>query len=491
MDTLIDNLPPLIEEGKICYCESGGSLIYRPAGSEEHPSVLHLPVPEIKELQRRTKQSDKANQFLDSPDEVDSLTQFKLTIDSDGIIPALRGLMLYNSYSVSARQKWSDISQIILSNLPSQLNSILSSWYQKEIPHEDADGLVSSFDWHPRIDKLAVALKDDSIKIFYPKNNLIPLLKHKRQVGINIIRWKPLVEDILGVGCQDCCIIWTIDPNSMSARPGSGCAQVISSPADQPIHSLSWDPNSCLLGLASKKSSKLEIWDSDREELIYRKSGLTPISKVLFNTNGERLLICGQKTITVFQCCNWKAETWSNLEDTVHHAAWSQCGNHLIFATKNKLFCIGFNTIIGGESEAKLLYAMQFNISSLVWSNDRLAVGFDTDETNSVLLLNTQLKPSGHLRADINGWLPSPEKVSLMAFKSFKYGSMLSIVNPSGKFNNIPFLYLNMAGKQSHYDANKYVNDTLGEIEEMTSSTTLGAGGYQGDMITTSFIKFT
>ena len=107
-----------------------------------------------------------------------------------------------------------------------------------------------------------------------------------------------MVEDILGVGCHDCCIIWTIDPNSMSARPGSGCAQVISSPADQPIHSLSWDPNSCLLGLASKKSSRLEIWDSDREELIYRKSGLTPISKVLFNTNGERLLICGQKTIT-------------------------------------------------------------------------------------------------------------------------------------------------------------------------------------------------
>ena len=69
MDTLIDNLPPLIEEGKICYCESGGSLIYRPPGSEEHPSVLHLPVPEIKELQRRAKQSDKANQFLDSPDE--------------------------------------------------------------------------------------------------------------------------------------------------------------------------------------------------------------------------------------------------------------------------------------------------------------------------------------------------------------------------------------------------------------------------------------
>ena len=30
-----------------------------------------------------------------------------------------------------------------------------------------------------------------------------------------------------------------------------------------------------------------------------------------------------------------------------------------------KLFCIGFNTIIGGESEAKLLYAMQFNIRKM------------------------------------------------------------------------------------------------------------------------------
>ena len=50
-------------------------------------------------------------------------------------------------------------------------------------------------------------------------------------------------------------------------------------------------------------------------------------------TSGKTLLIL------VFQCCNWKAETWSNLEDTVHHAAWSQCGNHLIFATKNKVIC--------------------------------------------------------------------------------------------------------------------------------------------------------
>ena len=94
MDTLIDNLPPLIEEGKICYCESGGSLIYRPAGSEEHPSVLHLPVPEIKELQRRTKQSDKANQFLDSPDEGKVPTHIRYCLDAVRILLKLIFLMI-------------------------------------------------------------------------------------------------------------------------------------------------------------------------------------------------------------------------------------------------------------------------------------------------------------------------------------------------------------------------------------------------------------
>ena len=118
--------------------------------------------------------------------------------------------------------------------------------------------------------------------LFLGGNTLIPLLKHKRQVAINRVSWKPLVDDTLAVGCADCCILWTIDPASLSARPGSGCAQVISSPSDQPIHSLSWDPSSCLLATSSKKSSKLEIWDSDREELIYRKQGLTAVSLVLF-----------------------------------------------------------------------------------------------------------------------------------------------------------------------------------------------------------------
>lgn len=197
-------------------------------------------------MQRRAKQASKnTDQFIETSGDVetDSITQFKLTIESDGLFAATKGLALYNPYSLVFFSKLNEVSELIYGALPTKLSSVLSQWYQKEISHtgkgptfdllpsfeslltifKDCEGLVSCCDWHPRIDKLAVALKDDTIKIFYDKGNtLIPLLKHKRQVGINVVGWKPLVDDTLAVGCHDCCILWTIDPASLSARPGSG-----------------------------------------------------------------------------------------------------------------------------------------------------------------------------------------------------------------------------------------------------------------------------
>ena len=53
----MENLPPLVDESKICYCEAAGGLIYADQGAELHPSIESLPIPEIKELQRRAKES--------------------------------------------------------------------------------------------------------------------------------------------------------------------------------------------------------------------------------------------------------------------------------------------------------------------------------------------------------------------------------------------------------------------------------------------------
>ena len=51
----MDQLPPLIEDGKYCYCEVGGTLIYRDGQGDEHPAAVNLPRPDVTDLQRRAK----------------------------------------------------------------------------------------------------------------------------------------------------------------------------------------------------------------------------------------------------------------------------------------------------------------------------------------------------------------------------------------------------------------------------------------------------
>ena len=148
----MENLPPLIQEGSYCYCEVGGSLIYREAGAEvglvqhlrllpysqEHPASSNLPRPDVTDLQRRAKQASKnTDQFIETSGDVetDSITQFKLTIESDGLFAATKGLALYNPYSLVFLSKLNEISELIYGALPTKLSSVLSQWYQKEISH--------------------------------------------------------------------------------------------------------------------------------------------------------------------------------------------------------------------------------------------------------------------------------------------------------------------------------------------------------------------
>ena len=81
----MEDFPSLIEEGKRCYCESRGELMYCDESSQVHPAVANLPRPLISELQRRPKASGSANlQFLEQTNEFqvqNYLEQLKLTIE--------------------------------------------------------------------------------------------------------------------------------------------------------------------------------------------------------------------------------------------------------------------------------------------------------------------------------------------------------------------------------------------------------------------------
>lgn len=107
---------------------------------------------------------------------------------------ALKGLLLYNPYSMALKTHLNNGCESVQTLMPQQVSCYLSNFIHKEIPHFPAPGYITDYSWHPKTDKIAIALKDDSIKVWTRENaNLVPLLKHKKQVGISVIAWKPLV----------------------------------------------------------------------------------------------------------------------------------------------------------------------------------------------------------------------------------------------------------------------------------------------------------
>ncbi|NXL17984.1 AAAS protein, partial [Setophaga kirtlandii] len=77
---------------------------------------------------------------------------------------------------------------------------------------------VRAFAWHPHTNKFAVALLDDSIRVYNSSSATVPSLKHRLQRNVAAMAWKPLCASILAVACQSCVLVWHLDPTSLSTR---------------------------------------------------------------------------------------------------------------------------------------------------------------------------------------------------------------------------------------------------------------------------------
>ncbi|NWT76636.1 AAAS protein, partial [Prunella himalayana] len=89
---------------------------------------------------------------------------------------------------------------------------------------------IRAFAWHPHTNKFAVALLDDSIRVYNSNSATVPSLKHRLQRNVAAMAWKPLCASILAVACQSCVLVWHLDPTSLSTRgdrgdtvPQTGC----------------------------------------------------------------------------------------------------------------------------------------------------------------------------------------------------------------------------------------------------------------------------
>lgn len=67
--------------------------------------------------------------------------------------------------------------------------------------------------WHPDYVRLAVATCDDTVRIFM--KSMAPILKCKEQKNVTAIEWRPMSDSEIAVACEQCIIIWNVDPHSV------------------------------------------------------------------------------------------------------------------------------------------------------------------------------------------------------------------------------------------------------------------------------------
>nr|XP_028577362.1 aladin isoform X2 [Podarcis muralis] len=280
---------------------------------------------------------------------------------------------------------------------------------------------IRAFAWHPHTSKFAVALLDDSIRVYNTSSATIPILKHRLQRNVASVAWKPLCASLLAVACHSCVLVWHLDPTSLSTRPSSGCAQVLSHPGHSPVTSLAWAPSGGLLLSASPVDTAMLVWDVSTENCIQLQwFGGGGVTYLAWSPDGSKVLAATPSAVfRVWEVQMWTCEKWPTIKGPCRTGCWSPDGSRLLFTVQ-------------GES---VIYSLSF----LEYSGNR-----DAPDCRVIIAVfrtrNSpvfELLPCGFLQGE-DGAQPQ-----LVAFHPcFKKGALLTVCWSTGKVSHIPFFFV-------------------------------------------------
>uniref|UniRef100_A0A8C3J7U6 Aladin WD repeat nucleoporin n=1 Tax=Calidris pygmaea TaxID=425635 RepID=A0A8C3J7U6_9CHAR len=149
-----------------------------------------------------------------------------------------------------------------------------------------------------------------------PGSATIPSLKHRLQRNVATMAWKPLCASILAVACQSCVLVWHLDPTSLSTRPSSGCAQVLSYPGHSPVTSLAWAPSGDLLLSASPADTAMLAWDVSTENCVpLQRFGGGGVTYLAWSPDGSKVLAATPSAVfRVWEAQMWMCERWPTIK---------------------------------------------------------------------------------------------------------------------------------------------------------------------------------
>uniref|UniRef100_A0A673AQ42 Aladin seven-bladed propeller domain-containing protein n=1 Tax=Sphaeramia orbicularis TaxID=375764 RepID=A0A673AQ42_9TELE len=449
--------PPPLPSGHTTLCESNNELlsgvnyIFFPQDS----SLLSLYFPrESLKLHSRTESSSKAA-FLDHSE---TLWMRSAAAWRDG---GFTGLLNEITNSHTEVPKWLSVS----SGCTLALLQWVSSFHGSLFPHltlssEDMiaefsqvlnwpDCVVRAFAWHPHTDKFAVALLDDSIKIYNPKSATTPTLKHRLQRSVAAVQWKPLCASALAVACQNCLLVWHVDPCSLSTRPSSGCAQVLSHPGHSPVTSIAWSPSGSLLVSASPMDTAMMVWDVAAENCVpLQRVGGGGVTFLSWSPDGSHVLASTPSLLfRVWETRMWTCERWPCVKGRCQSGCWSPDGSRLLFTVQGEtvIYALTFTDAPGKVYTAAAVVAdlseTTFNtqdgditvggeIQSLAWDpkGERLAVLLKgLVQLIAVFKTRTspifELLPCGFVQGE-----PGAEPRLMQFHPNFQHGALLTVI---------------------------------------------------------------
>ena len=112
---------------------------------------------------------------------------------------------------------------------------------------------IIAFACHPHLEKIAIALSDNSVHIYELNNHKwdeIMIITHQFQQSILCLEWKPLSGTILAVGCSGGVLIWE----------GDWMTRYLNCPSVSNVSSLQWSPTEPLLAVGCPHTSVV-IWN--------------------------------------------------------------------------------------------------------------------------------------------------------------------------------------------------------------------------------------
>uniref|UniRef100_A0A8C0ZGU1 Aladin WD repeat nucleoporin n=1 Tax=Cyanistes caeruleus TaxID=156563 RepID=A0A8C0ZGU1_CYACU len=339
---------------------------------------------------------------------------------------------------------------------------------------------VRAFAWHPHTNKFAVALLDDSIRVYNSNSATVPSLKHRLQRNVAAMAWKPLCASILAVACQSCVLVWHLDPTSLSTRPSSGCAQVLSCPGHSPVTSLAWAPSGERLLSASPVDTAMLVWDVSTETCVQLQwFGGGGVTYLAWSPDGSKVLAATPSAVfRVWEAQMWTCERWPTIRGRCQTGCWSPDGSRLLFTVlgESVIYSLSFSEYrgemqgqVGGSKTASIVADLSETTFETLYGEERIggevhSMVWDPTGERLAVIIRGEACPlfpphSGFVRGERGA---RPQLISF--HPCFPQGALLTVCWSSGKISHIPFFFV--GALEPHASPRRSPVPVLGSVRE-------------------------